>query len=165
MLSPLKPLLCRHDFYWSERHQADRCRRCGKTQAADDRAATIPIEDEGGVAFGRPGGASRAAGDLGRLPEGFFDLPPLHQTPPARADHVPHPPSAKALKAQARERRDGLLTRLDRIAEGDQLSRQDTLDVLLAVIEDAHSADPVLFGPDAVDRFARLHEARRNLIF
>ena len=29
MTLTLKSLLCRHDFYWSERHQSNRCRRCG----------------------------------------------------------------------------------------------------------------------------------------
>ena len=29
----LQALLCRHAWYWSERHQADRCRRCGKLNA------------------------------------------------------------------------------------------------------------------------------------
>ena len=75
------------------------------------------------------------------------------------------PPSAKALKAQALERRENLLALLDRIAEGGQPSRRDSLDAILAVIEDAHSADPVLFGSDAAGHFARLHEARSGLIF
>jgi hypothetical protein len=52
-----------------------------------------------------------------------------------------------------------------RLAEGGQPSRRDSLDVVLAVIEDAHSADPALFGPGAVAYFARLHEARGGLIF
>lgn len=30
MLAPLNAILCRHDFYWSERHGAERCRRCAK---------------------------------------------------------------------------------------------------------------------------------------
>jgi len=78
---------------------------------------------------------------------------------------VRRPPSAKALKAQALERRENLLALLDRIAEGGQPSRRDSLDAILAVIEDAHSADPVLFGLDAAGHFARLHEARSGLIF
>ena len=149
MLSPLKPLLCRHEFYWSERHRADRCRRCGKTQAADGLEAIAPFE------------TTDAVGRLAPLPEGFFDIPSGDSPPPVSAAPVRHTPSAKVLKAQARERRESLSVLLDRLVEGAQLSRQDALDAILAVIEDAHSADPVLFGPEAVDHFARLHEARR----
>ncbi|MGV8929364.1 MAG: hypothetical protein ACOH1E_06400 [Brevundimonas sp.] len=69
------------------------------------------------------------------------------------------------MKAQAAERREKLLALLEQIADGGQPSRQDSLDALLAVIEDAHSADPVLFGSDAAGHFARLHEARGGLIF
>ncbi len=78
---------------------------------------------------------------------------------------IRRPLSAKALKAQAQERRENLLALLDRIADGGQPSRKDSLDAILAVIEDAHSADPVLFGQDAAGHFARLHDARGGLIF
>ena len=68
------------------------------------------------------------------------------------------------MKGQALDRRENLLALLDRIAEGGQSSRAELLDALLGVIEDAHSADPVLFGSEAAGHFARLHEARRGLI-
>jgi len=139
MLSPLKPLLCRHDFYWSERHRADRCRRCGKT--------CEPVS---------------ATGPLKPLPAAE---PPAWEDPGAVAGRPARPrPGAKALKAQALERRANLLTLLERIAEGGQPSRQESLDALLGVIEDAHSADPVLFGSGAAGHFARLHDARQGLI-
>jgi hypothetical protein len=64
------------------------------------------------------------------------------------------------LKAQAQERRESLLDLLDRLAEGVRPTREEAIDAVLAVIEDAHSANPVLFGPDAAGHFARLHEAR-----
>lgn len=67
------------------------------------------------------------------------------------------------LKAQARERRDSLLALIDQLAEGRRLSRRDSLDLVMALIEDAHSADPVLFGADAADHFARLHAWRQDL--
>lgn len=35
MLAPLNSFLCRHDFYWSERHGAERCRRCTKLRNSD----------------------------------------------------------------------------------------------------------------------------------
>ena len=168
MLSPLKPLLCRHEFYWSERHRSDRCRRCGKTRIADEPAApdmqTGMASDsavfEAGTSF-RP--EEQVTG--GPLDSGFFDIPPATVFQSATTAVVRPTPSAKVLKAQALERRENLLALLDRIADGGQPSRRDSLDVLLALIEDAHSADPVLFGSEASGHFAKLHEARRGLIF
>ena len=168
MLSPLKPLLCRHEFYWSERHRSDLCRRCGKTRIASEPADLVP------PAAGLPEPTLREAetsilpaGQDGRGPmdSTFFDIPSAEVSQPAAMVPVRRSPSAKVLKAQALERRENLLGLLDRIAEGGQPSRRDSLDVVLAVIEDAHSADPVLFGSDAAGHFARLHDARSGLIF
>lgn len=158
MLSPLKPLLCRHDFYWSERHRADRCRRCGKRQAAE------AID----VLTGEPlavGGLAATPLTLDALPEftpaggAFIDFEEPQPRLVARSPKTIRP-SAKVLKAQARERRERLLDLLDRLAEGARPTREEAIDAVLAVIEDAHSADPVLFGEDAAGHFARLHEAR-----
>ena len=162
MLAPLRPLLCRHDFYWSERHGSDRCRRCGKRQAAE--AVDVLTGEPLGVAV-----AARAVAatplTLDALPEftpaggGFIGF----EGPRARlAARTPQTirPSGKALKAQAEERREGLLDLLERLAEGVRPTREEAIDAVLAVIEDAHSANPVLFGPDAAGHFARLHEAR-----
>lgn len=163
MLSPLKPLLCRHEFYWSERHRADRCRRCGKTQAAEagDTLGSFEAAPNGSLRVEGDRVSFASAGRAESMDDAFFDIPPMAEVTPA----VPRrrPPSAKVLKAQTQERRERLLALLDRLAEGGQPSRQDSLDAVLGVIEDAHSADPVLFGPDAVTHFARLHEARRDL--
>lgn len=167
MLSPLKPLLCRHEFYWSERHRADRCRRCGKTQAVDRQEpfsgvmngeAPSPSVDDVLKSF-----AAEGAREV--MDSAFFDIPAAEQPAPAAARRRSQGPSAKVLKAQASERRENLLALLDRIAVGGQPSRQESLDALLAVIEDAHSADPVLFGSNAASHFAKLHEARGGLIF
>jgi len=165
MLSPLKPLLCRHDFYWSERHQADRCRGCGKTQAAhrapawaEDaeyetlNSAATPFVFELREAVKAPDDGS------------FLDIPAPVSAKPVIIPVRGPKPSAKVLKAQARERRDALLDALDRLAVGRQLSRQETIDTVLALIEDAHSADPVLFGTAAPTHFATLHEARGTLV-
>lgn len=163
MLSPLKPLLCRHEFYWSERHRADLCRRCGKVQAASEPAmadafpSMATVGPETAVLIDDPD-------SIGVLDRAFFDIP-ASEGPAPELVPVRRAPSSKVLKAQARERRDNLLALLDRIADGGQPNRKDTLDVILAVIEDAHSADPVLFGSDAAGHFARLHEARSGLIF
>ena len=164
MLSPLRPLLCRHEFYWSERHQSDLCRRCGKTRVAAAPAYVRPLPPEGSRAF-----EASVVFDHQRLPgpldSAVFDIPEPAGSTSAATAPMRSTPSAKVLKAQARERRENLLALLDRIAEGGQPSRKDTLDAILAVIEDAHSADPVLFGAEAAGHFARLHEARDGLIF
>jgi|GEM_PF-764283 len=167
MLSPLKPLLCRHDFYWSERHRADRCRRCGKTQAVDRQ------EPSAGALNGKTSSPSvddvlkSFVTEAGAEPtdNAFFNIPAPEQTPAPVTRSRSTGPSARVLKAQAGARRENLLALLDRIAAGGQPSRQESLDALLAVIEDAHSADPVLFGSNAAGHFARLHEARGGLIF
>ena len=98
------------------------------------------------------------------LDSAFFDIP-APDVRPEPGVPMRRTPSSKVLKAQALERRENLLALLDRIAEGGQPSRKDSLDVVLAVIEDAHSADPVLFGSEAAGHFARLHDARSGLIF
>lgn len=161
MLSPLKPLLCRHDFYWSERHLSDRCRRCGKLQAAE------ALDLLGGEPLGaKIGGRSPAAPPVGRL--GLDDLPdfaPVADVPDgerSRPSRLPGlmRPSARVLKAQAVERRDRLPEALERLIQGERPTREEAIDAVLAVIEDAHSADPLIFGPGAAAQFARLHEAR-----
>lgn len=162
MLSPLKPLLCRHDYFWSERHGAERCRRCGKlsAEAAEtvDAAAPVIVPDMGAA---RPAPRPPAPEMGPPVEDSFLDIPVFHDPlPPRRAAA-----SDKVLKAQAKLRRDALLTLLARLAEGRQPSREDAIDAVLAVIEDAHSAEPVLFGEDAANHFARLHEARAGLIF
>ena len=165
MLSPLKPLLCRHDYFWSERHRSERCRRCGKVNAdaapeALDAAVAGPViipDLKTATPIAKP-----PAPHMGPpVEDGFLDIPVFHDPlPPRRAAA-----SDKVLKAQAKLRRDALLTLLDRLAEGKQPSREDAIDAVLAVIEDAHSAEPVLFGESAANHFARLHEARSGLIF
>lgn len=169
MLSPLKPLLCRHEFYWSERHRSDLCRRCGKTRVAADPAEPVLASDVSAEPVLHDAATQALVGEqdaIGSMDSAFFDIPAAAGAPqPAAMVPVRRPPSAKVLKAQALERRESLLALLDRIAEGGQPSRRDSLDVVLAVIEDAHSADPVLFGSEAAGHFARLHEARSGLIF
>ncbi len=163
MLSPLRPLLCRHEFYWSERHRSDLCRRCGKTRVAAEPeylTATAAV----GSRDVEPPFLINDPESAGPLDSAFFDIPSSDGAPPPKAP-IRRTPSSKVLKAQAQERREQLLALLDRIAEGGQPSRKDSLDAILAVIEDAHSADPILFGPDAAGHFARLHDARSGLIF
>lgn len=159
MLSPLKPLLCRHDYFWSERHKAELCRRCGKPNAPQPESPVLmPFAD-----WPKPVATVRPPEPVMGAPveDSFLDIPifdaPL---PPKRAAA-----SDKVLKAQAKLRRDALLALLDRLAEGRQPSREEAIDAVLAVIEDAHSSDPVLFGDQAAVHFARLHETRTSLIF
>lgn len=162
MLSPLNSLLCRHDFYWSERHRSDRCRRCGKLQAAatvDALAGEPFVVAEGSGQLAAAPLTLEAAPALAPAEGVFIDFAEASRPPAARSSATIRP-SAKVLRAQARERRDMLPVLLDRLVEGARLTREEAIDALLAVIEDAHSADPVLFGADASAHFARLHEAR-----
>lgn len=168
MLSPLKPLLCRHEFYWSERHQSDRCHRCGKTRAASEPVHESPQANGSPDVLNREPEASVLYESWVQpepLENGSFDIPARETPSSPDFSPVPRTPSAKVLKAQALDRRENLLALLERIAEGGQTSRKDCLDAILAVIEDAHSSDPVLFGVDAAGHFARLHQARGGLIF
>lgn len=70
--------------------------------------------------------------------------------------------NAKVLKAQARERRETLISSLQEVAAGRRPTCDEALDLILAVIEDAHASDPVLFGPGAAGLFAQLDATRRE---
>ncbi len=155
MLSPLKPLLCRHDFYWSERHLSDRCRRCGKLQAAES------LNPGHGPLGARSAGRDFIGPPLGALPDfaATAGVPDGERSRPARLPELMRP-SAKALRGQAQERRERLPEALERLIHGERPTREEAIDAVLAVIEDAHSADPLIFGPGAAAQFARLHEAR-----
>lgn len=144
MFSSLMPLICRHDFYWSERRQADRCRRCGKLRAdaLEYTEDMIGLRHEAGA--GEPMVLQRS-----KAPK-VASEPAL--TPPR--------PSSNVLKAQARERRETLLASLQQLAQGRRPSSDEALDLVLAVIEDAHSSDPVLFGAEAAGLFAHLSATR-----
>lgn len=112
----------------------------------------------------QPDSAARPAGSAaGALDDSFFDSPQSRIRRAAAEPAAPYRPRIKALKAQAQQRRDNLLVLVDRLAEGGRPSRRDSLDLVMALIEDAHAADPVLFGPAAADHFARLREARGGL--
>ena len=164
MLSPLRPLLCRHDFYWSERHGSDRCRRCGKRQAAE------AID----VLTGEPLGVVVAARAMAATPLTLDSLPEFTPAGGALIDFEAPPtrlaarsaerfrPSAKVLRSQAQDRRDGLLDLLDRLAEGVRPTREEAIDAVLSVIEDAHSANPVLFGPGAAHVVQAGHTRREE---
>ncbi len=159
MLSPLKPLLCRHDFYWSERHRSERCRRCGKRQAVEIERNPADQPVAGLTDLTPPRVALDGLSAFAPVDGTFIDF-----QEPAPRRNVRSPgmirPSAKVLKAQAWERREMLLARIDNLIDGQRPSREEAIDAVLAVIEDAHSAEPVLFGQDAAGHFARLHEAR-----
>ncbi len=163
MLSPLKPLLCRHDYVRSDADGAERCRRCGRLNEAvaavvPEAPVQTPFADPKKVVRPRP-----PAPEMGPpVEDGFLDIPVFHEPlPPRRAAA-----GDRVLKAQALERRQALMTLLDRLAYSAAApSREEALDAVLAVIEDAHSAEPLLFGPHAAAHFARLHEARTKLVF
>lgn len=61
MLAPLNSFLCRHDFYWSERHGAERCRRCAKLRESEKPTRAEPLR------FDAP--APRPAAEVMPFPE------------------------------------------------------------------------------------------------
>ncbi len=97
------------------------------------------------------------------MDDAFFDIPSPAAARLEAEDSVRRTQRGQALKARAIKRREQLLTLVECLAEGGRLSPRESLDLVMALIEDAHSADPVLFGMEAADHFARLHQARRDL--
>lgn len=157
MLSPLKSLMCRHDFFWSERSGCDRCRRCG---ARRDAAAEAAVHgDEFAIPTANGSSATPAAPAFQptvvewsaplSTESSVFERP--------RSVAAPQPPTLVAPP----EPRDALLARLDALASGQTLNRSQTLDLVLAIIEDTQSSEPVLVGVVAADYFARLHAAKK----
>lgn len=130
MLAPLNSLLCRHDFYWSERHGAERCRRCAKLRESDKSAQAEPLR------FDAP--PPRPAAEVMAFP----DLTPREVAPAAT-------PAAPA----------DLKTRIEQLADGQTLDRAATLRLLLDLIEDGQSAEPQIVGIAAAEVYARLHAA------
>lgn len=120
-----------------------------KASAVWTRAPELP-------ALGGPPPAQTAGDDPRTSPQ---TAEPVPKTVPAGGFRT----SVLALKAQAKVRRENLLILLERLAEGSPLSQADTIDTVLAVIEDAHAAEPVLFGVGAAAQFARLNAARAGL--
>lgn len=140
----LKSLLCQHQYSWFERRQCEICYKCGAMRAA--RPMRRPVFSSDDAASSEP--AAR---------------PPEPVSPAPRTS--PEPINAggaealRALRTAGRGRRERLLDRLDRLAEGETLDRHETIDALLAVIEDGQSSDPVLAGDAAATWFAKLSDA------
>lgn len=138
MLSSLMPLLCRHEVYWSERHKSGRCRRCGTLQAQPLDVA------EHKIGLGRETGGGAVVLELPKA---------APKTARAKA-------ASKAPTVQAPDRREALLASLQQLAQGRRPTCEEALDLVRAVVEDAHSADPVLFGAEAAGHFAQLDATR-----
>lgn len=118
----LQSIFCRHTWYWSERHGAERCRHCGK-MSDGEAAATTPVPT--------------------------FDPPPV-TAPPAR-------PFQLASQMRART----LFERLDMLADGGDLTRDEILQTVVELIEDGQTARPRLTAEVAARYFAALAGARR----
>lgn len=161
--------LCRHDFYWSERHRADRCRRCGHLRAGDGAgpsqaaglAALLAADDRG--AEGRLAPAPGRADDpVLEAWDAIDAVPPVMPPdyvfePEGRPQPAPEPAAVTSLRNGGST----LLGRIEHLASGGDLSRAETIETLLALIEDGQSSDPVVFGPSAATWYARLHAAAR----
>ena len=179
--------LCRHDFYWSERHRADRCRRCGHLRAEDGQASNrtgslAALLAEGDAAFDAgfipapPPRRDPIFEDWDRLDAAQPVMPADYAfTPEVRPEPVsepePEPTPAPAPPAETpviptpvpsiRNGGSSLLSRIEHLASGGELSREETVDTLLALIEDGQSSDPVVFGSTAAAWYARLYAARQ----
>lgn len=157
MRSALKKLWCTHNLFWSERHQAERCRKCGKlvNQLASNRDVFLP-----------------------RPPEGAAPLEPVSSVAPQRGpeildfSHVRNEGAAVVAAANkklrqrtgglpvgAAARRKALASHFARLANGDELGKIEVLDLVMGLLEDAHVHDPLIFGPHAASHFADLHQA------
>ncbi len=151
--------LCRHDFYWSERHRADRCRKCGATRSGSENQAPA----DGGL-------AALLAVEDSQLEDRFFQSAPQvddtlledwDRVDAAQATTTPAPaPATPAPRAINGKAGGSLVDRIEHLAAGGDLSRAETIETLLALIEDGQSSDPVVFGPSAAVWYARLHQAR-----
>jgi len=130
MMAPLNSFLCRHDFYWSERHGAERCRRCAKLRQNDQPTHGEPMRFDAST--------PRSVAEVMDFP----DLTPREVAPGS----VPAGPA-------------DLKTRIEHLAGGQTLDRAATLKLLLDLIEDGQSAEPQIVGIAAADLYARLHTA------
>lgn len=171
--------LCRHDFYWSERHRADRCRRCGHLRSNEGQGSTqtgalaaLLAADEKELEprfIPAPGSQSDPIlEDWARLDAHQPVMPPDYVfEPEVRSEQEPAPeskPSRASAPTPGVSIRNGggsLLTRIEHLASGGALSREETIETLLALIEDGQSSDPVVFGPSAAQWYARLYAARQ----
>lgn len=147
MRPTLKRLWCRHEFYWSERHQTERCRKCGNwaTQPAD-------------ISKTPPPPTPRSATVL--EPVTPIVPPPVQKPEPDVLDVSNAGDAAVETRAAgAGARREVLLSHFTRLASGEELARLEVLDLVMGLLEDAHVHNPVIFGPQAASRLADLHQA------
>lgn len=157
MPSTLKRLWCRHDLFWSERHQGERCRKCGKVmpiQTDNPKSASPPTsqlkEVLEPVLTTAPEPMPIPAPDFVDLPHSRNERPDDESPPRRRPAHVP---------AGTIARRNVLDSHFTRLASGEELDRLEVLDLVMGLLEDAHAHEPIIFGPAAASRFADLHQA------
>ena len=154
LLAPLTNMLCRHEFYWSERHHAERCRRCGLLRDGD--------EDELGSDESEPesGASARGAASFERMDAVDWRRPRMGTS--AASNGGASGNSVVNLRQQTEARRKSLLGLIEAVTMGESLTQEDLLDLAMGLIEDGHSAEPQVFGPQAAEHFAVLNEARHG---
>ncbi len=162
MLKPIRSLICRHDFYWSERHGADICRHCRHTRAAAQAEPPLRVlmANEGAQRQAEPAPAPWPPAEPLELDiptAAAADEPMVVDFDPSELDAEPAPPAPRPDEAARRAR---LAAWLDTLSSGGALSRAETIETVLALIEDGHSSDPQVFGLHAPETFARLHASR-----
>ncbi|WP_298125016.1 hypothetical protein [Brevundimonas sp.] len=164
MTNTLQSLLCRHTWYWSERHGTDRCRRCGKLSSegsAPTFAAAPAVQAPSTLAVQPTVGVSPtlAASPAVEDPPTPAVAPPVEVSPTFAVSPGVEVSSSAARPAGPRP----LRGRLDALALDGDLSRDEILLTVIELIEDAQTARPQLDGAAAAHYFAVLNSARRQL--
>lgn len=156
MPSTLKRLWCKHELFWSERHQGERCRKCGRV---------MPVQAEKPKAIPPPLPQCKEVLEpvLTTAPEPVpIPAPDIVDLPGARNERpADEPPKKKPRRHPAGTiaRRNLLDSHFTRLASGEELDRLEVLDLVMGLLEDAHAHEPIIFGPGAASRFADLHQA------
>lgn len=154
LLAPLTNILCRHEYYWSERHLADRCRRCGLLRESDEGGVAAHNDQEAD-----PEPHVEGLDPFERLGAVDWRRPRLSISTDAEAGSVV---SAVELRQQTEARRKALPKLVHAAAMGENLTQHEVLDLIMGLIEDGHSSEPQVFGVGAAEQFALLNEARHK---
>lgn len=152
MLAKVERLVCRHEFYWSERRRRERCFKCGATRQAPSSSLTSARRSGSAVEGDSPRFTCLSddvdEGALSTRPGAMrSELKLISQAAPERTV-APRVPKTRtpAGGVTGSDRRMTLLGRLLDLAGGADLERSETIEAVIALIDDANSSDPIIFG-------------------
>lgn len=151
MLAKVERLVCRHEFYWSERRRRERCFKCGATRQAPSLSFNLSRRSGSAVEGDSPRFTCLSddvdEGALSTRPGAMrSELKLITSAAPERAvaSRAAAPPAS--VGATGPDRRMTLLGRLLDLAGGADLERSETIEAVIALIDDANSSDPIIFG-------------------